>query len=278
MRILAFLLIAATSALAQNPLVRLINTTHPASRVFEVGDRFEILVTGTPNQPVSVRTTMENRTDWSPVIGSTDSTGRWSTAGQLEKRDFGGWREVWTVGGKLASPVVEFSVSAPCLPGGDAMAMSTGLHMQLTCETAEGRRTFSSPPETGSFRTPDGRVVPGRPNEETQDAYQTEILQDLMAGNQPPASPVSLQSSRGARGDETAELIANLIGVNALSSNEIRNVLAILHGAFEKPETIAPGAIYPVRTMKLLSHLTDLTDDSGLRREIAETLEYVQTR
>ncbi len=278
MRILAFLLIGATSAVAQNPLVRLINTTHPASRTFEVGDRFEILVTGAPGQPVSVRTTMENLTDWGPIIGSTDSAGRWSTAGQFDKKDFRGWREVWTVGGKLASPVVEFSVNAPCLPGGEGMTLSTGLHMALTCETAEGRQTFSSPPESGSFRTPDGRLIPKHPAEETQDAYQMGILQYLIGGSQPPASPVSLQSSRGARGDETAELIADLIGANALSNNEIRNVLAILHGAFEKPETIAPGANYPLRTVKLLHHLSDFTDGTGLQREIAETVAYVQTQ
>ena len=105
MRVLFALLVVVIPAAAQNPLVRLVNASHPASSVFQVGDRFEVLVTGAPNQPVSVRTTMNGRTDWSPVIGSTDSTGRWSTAGQFEKSDFGGWYEVWTVGGKLANGV-----------------------------------------------------------------------------------------------------------------------------------------------------------------------------
>ena len=36
------------------------------------------------------------------------------------------------------------------------------------------------------------------------------------------------------RGDETAELIANLIGVNALSEGEIRNVLSILRNCIRK--------------------------------------------
>jgi len=30
--------------------------------------------------------------------------------------------------------------------------------------------------------------------------------------------------------------------------------------------------------LKLLRHLADLTDDSSLQQQIAETLEYVQTR
>jgi len=104
------------------------------------------------------------------------------------------------------------------------------------------------------------------------------ILQELITGRRQLTDPVSLWSSRGARGDETAELITNLIGVNALSEGEIRNVLSIVRNAFAKPETLAPGTNYPARSLKLLRHLADLTDDASLQRQIAETLEYVQTR
>jgi hypothetical protein len=158
MRILLALLMVVIPAAAQHPLVRLVNASHPASSGFQVGDRFEVLVTGAPNQPVSVRTTM----DWGPIIGSTDSAGRWSTAEQFDKSDFGGWHEIWTVGSKLASPAVEFPVSAPCLPGGQGSAASSSRHMMLTCETAEGRQFFSTPSDSDSFRTSDGRFVPGR--------------------------------------------------------------------------------------------------------------------
>jgi hypothetical protein len=151
MRVLFALLVVVIPAAAQNPLVRLVNASHPASSVFQVGDRFEVLVTGAPNQPVSVRTTMNGRTGWGPIIGSTDSTGRWSTAGQFEKNDFGGWYEVWTVGGKLASPVVQFSVNAPCLPGGRGMAFTSGPNVMQTCETAEGSQSFSTSPGSNSF-------------------------------------------------------------------------------------------------------------------------------
>jgi hypothetical protein len=151
MRVLFALLMIVIPATAQNPVVRLVNTSHPAVGTFQVGDRFEILVTGAPNQPVSVRTTMNGRTDWGAVIGSTDSTGRWSIAGQFEKRDFGSWHEVWTVGGKLASPAVEFSVSAPCLPGGRTLAFESGPNMVLTCDTAEGSRAFRPHPQQTLF-------------------------------------------------------------------------------------------------------------------------------
>jgi hypothetical protein len=92
MRILFGLAMVVIPAAAQNPLVRLLNASHPANIVFQVGDRFEVLITGAPNQPISVRTTMDGRIDWGPVIGSTDSTGRWSTTGQFEKSDFGSGR------------------------------------------------------------------------------------------------------------------------------------------------------------------------------------------
>ena len=104
------------------------------------------------------------------------------------------------------------------------------------------------------------------------------ILQELITAQRQPTGPISLQSSRGGRGDETAGVIANLIGVNALSEGEIRNVLTITRRAFERPETIAPGARYPDQTLKLLQHLADFVDESGLQRQISETREYVQTR
>src|ERR1700723_2138391 len=131
MRNLFVLLMAVIPAAAQHPLVRIVNTSHPASTELQVGDKFEVLITGAPNQPVSVRRSVNGRTDWGPVIGTTDSTGRWSTAGQFEKKDFGDWHEVWTVGGKLASPAVEFSVTAPCLPGGQGFLAATGRIMML---------------------------------------------------------------------------------------------------------------------------------------------------
>src|ERR1700736_6603674 len=103
MRILLTLVLAIVPAVAQIPLVSLLNASRPGSD-FQIGDRFEIVITAAPNQRISVRTSRQGRTDWSPVVGSTDSTGRWSTGGQFEKRDLGDWGEMWTARGKLASP------------------------------------------------------------------------------------------------------------------------------------------------------------------------------
>lgn len=280
MRILLIATLASISAAAQSPLVRILNVSRPVSRDFQIGESFKILITGAPNQPVSVRTTMHGRTDWGPIIDSTDSTGRWSTAGQFQKSDFGSWSQVWTVGGKLASPTVQFSVNAPCLPGGQGSAFMSGPNLAMTCETSYGRQTFVTPSLSDPFRTPDGRLVAGRATERTPEQYHMEILQDLITGREEDMreTRMSLQSSRGGLGDETADLISTLIGVNALNEGETRNSLAIIRAAFEKPETIQPMAKNPSRTLLLLRHLAGFTNRDSLKREIAETIVYVQAR
>ena len=108
MRILLMLCAVVIPAIAQDPAVRLTNTTRSSAGDFQVGDHVEIMITGAPNQPISVRTTRQNRIDWGLIIGWTGVTGRWSTSGRFEKSDFGGWSEEWTVGGKWAIPPSSF--------------------------------------------------------------------------------------------------------------------------------------------------------------------------
>ena len=277
MRILLIFTLGLIPAAAQIPLVRLVNLSHPLSSEFQVGDRYEIQIFGAARKPISVRTSRQGRTDWGPVFASTDGTGRWSTTGQFEKSDFGGWSEIWTVGSKLATPAIQFYVKAPCLPAGRGMATMSGPNVILTCDTPGGSQSFGTPSLTDPFRTPDGRVIPGRSMEETPGQYDMQILEHLISGGNIETAPI-LQSSRGGLGDETADIIAKLIGANALSEDETRNVLAVVRAAFEKPKSIAPDARAPSRTLLFLGHLGDLTDNDSLKRQIAETMAYVQTR
>jgi hypothetical protein len=150
--------------------------------------------------------------------------------------------------------------------------------MMLTCETLEGRQTFSTLSDSESFRTQDGRLVLGHSTDKTQESYHTGILQDFICSRGPTNTRFALQSSRGGLGDETAGLITRLIGLNALTVDETENVLAILHAAFEKPEGIAPTARDPARTLQLLQHLLEFTDQNSLQLQIAETMAYVQSR
>jgi hypothetical protein len=107
MRALLISALIVSPAVAQSPAVRIVNLSRPASSDFQIGERFKITITGAPNEPISVRTGGYGygRTDWGPVIGSTDSYGQWSVEGQFQHRDFGGGRQIWTVGGKLAQPL-----------------------------------------------------------------------------------------------------------------------------------------------------------------------------
>ena len=162
MRVLLTLALAAVPVFGQTSTVLLKNVTRPDSKDFQIGDRFEIVIASAANQPVSVRTTRMSHTDWSPVIGWTDSSGRWSTTGQLEKSDFGDWFEAWTVGGKLANPSIHLAVSAPCVKGGRGFLAMSGPNMSLNCNTAWGPESFATPSDPDPFRTPDGRVIPGR--------------------------------------------------------------------------------------------------------------------
>jgi hypothetical protein len=277
MRTLVLFALSLTPAAAQSPLVRLVNLSHFFSGKFQIGDRFEIQITGAPHQPVSVRTVREGHIDWGPVLGSTDDTGRWSTAGQFEKADFGDWSEIWTVGGKLGSSAIRFDVDAPCLPGGVAFRSVFGLVMSLTCDTADGSQTFSTPSSDG-FRTPDGRSIVVNPTQQTPEEYHMETLSNWITSPESGDNRIALSSSKGGLGDETADLISKLIGVNALNEKETQNVLAAIRYAFEKPETISPDARQPPRTLLFLQHLREVTGQESLRRQIAETIAYLQSR
>ena len=152
------------------------------------------------------------------------------------------------------------------------MRSQSGLNISTTCETAEGPRTFSTPSAAEPFRTPDGRVIPGRlESDRTPEQYQADIMQSLIA---------RWESRRRVRqpGDESAALITKIIGPNALDANETRNVLSIVRAAFEKPERIPPESKDPSRTVALLERLADSTDRETLQQEIRETTAVLQAQ
>ena len=272
MRALIVLAVAVSPAFSQTPTVQINNTSRPDSDDFQIGDRFEIAITAAANQPVSVRTTRGSRTDWGTVIGWTDSSGRWSTTGQFEKSDFGYWTEIWTVGGQLADPSIRIDVQAPCVEGGQASVNFSGPNRLLSCETAEGPQTFVTSSNPDAFRTPDGRLIPGslRSNM-TAEQYQAEIMQYLITSR--------ANGTRSPRlGDEAGALIAKIIGVNALSEEETRNVLSLIHTAFEKPDRIPEESKDPSATLLLLRNLADSASQESLKQQISETVAYVLAR
>ncbi len=255
------ILMAATAPLAaQTPVANIINTDRPAAHDFQTGDHFRIVIAGAANQPVSVRTSRQNRTDWGPVAGSTDWSGRWSIEGQFAKTDFGAWEEVWTVGGKLANPVLDFSVGANCLEGGRSQLSASGPNVVVFCDTTAGPQAFATPSDTDPIPTPDGRIIPPRTHQGTAEQYHAEMTM------------YAIISDRGEilAGNDTAEaadLILKTIGVNALTGREIQNVLAMIRAG--RP------AKSPTRVLLLLQTVSDSTADPALKRKIAETVAFM---
>lgn len=270
MRILLIWAVTAIPLIAQTPAVQLSNTSRPGSTDFKVGDGFNIVITGTANRAVSVRTTRNGGTDWGPVIGWTDMSGRWSTTGLYEKGDFGDWAEAWTVGGKLATPIVHFSVGPPCLEGGLSGVTFMSSVRAESCETAQGRQTFVTPSDTEPFRTPDGRMVPGR-TRSTAEQYRMEILQSSIDGDLRPGW------YRGF-GDGAATLITKIIGVNAFTEDEMQHVLGIVRAAFERPDRIPETAKNQAATLLLLRNLANAAEQESLKQQIAEMVAYVQAK
>lgn len=262
MRLFLILLAGCGLAVAQSPVVVMRNLSRPAAD-FQVGDRFEITVAAGPHEPISVRTTRMSKTDWGPVVASTDASGTWSTKGLFEKADFGPWLEVWTVGGKVANPVVSLDVGAPCAKGGRAFVSASGPNRMETCDTAEGQQqAFVTPSDGDSYRTPDGRLlrVASR-SDMTAEAYRMEIMESIVTGSAPVVP--------GKRMAQAGELIGKLIGVNGLTEPETRKVLAIVR-AVGVPEADKTAML------ALLRQLAAGAEGQGLKDEVADTIEFVQ--
>jgi hypothetical protein len=115
-------------------------------------------------------------------------------------------------------------------------------------------------------------MVPGRMHSNmTAEQYHEEILQGFITSH-------ANDGAAGRFGDEAGALIMTLIGANALSEDETRNVLSIIHAAFEKPARIPLEAENPSGTLALLRNLAVSTGQESLKQQIAETMAYVQAK
>ena len=252
MRLLVVFFVGALAAAAQTPTAKIVNTSRSGSSDFKVGDRFEIVVTGRANQPVSVRTTRNYAsTDWGPVVGWTDTSGRWSTTGEFAKADFGAWEKALTVGDQLASPVVSFSVAAPFIPGGAGMIFTSGPNVVMSCETATGMQTYATPSlDIFGLQTPEQTIG--------------DLIEQSGGGGS------------GQHGDDAAIVIAKVVGANVLSDREIRNVLSIIGHAFQN-RGVVPPTVNPATIQLLQSLMTEAQTDS-VKQEISKTVVFVQSQ
>jgi hypothetical protein len=105
----------------------------------------------------------------------------------------------------------------------------------------------------------------------TADQYQADLMQYSIVSHPSDIRTRELGDGAGAR-------IAKIIGVNALTEEETRNVLSILHAAFEQPDRIPEEAKEPSATVLLLLNLANSAGGGSLKQQIAETLAFVQAQ
>ena len=92
------------------PTVSLVNISHPnITPNFEVGDTYEITITGAPNQPVSMVQNVDGVTSLQS-FGSTDAYGRRVVDYVEQTGNIGSYTQVWSVGNVQATPAVSFVV------------------------------------------------------------------------------------------------------------------------------------------------------------------------
>ena len=86
------------------------NVSRPG-QPFQVGDSWQLVITGTPNQPVSGSATQNGTSQGTSAFGSTDQSGQLVLSGVFAPGTVGTWRELWTVGTSPAA-VLSFTVAA----------------------------------------------------------------------------------------------------------------------------------------------------------------------
>jgi len=102
--------------------VRLINNTGGSNSQFNVGDSWQLMITGPPNAQVSAAATQNGTSLGTTSMGVTNANGQLLLTGTMSAAQAGTWTESWTVGGQAAGSI-SFSVAAPS--GGSGGGSST---------------------------------------------------------------------------------------------------------------------------------------------------------
>jgi hypothetical protein len=114
---------AATQPATQTPAASIQNLTAPG-QALEVGDSWQVTVTGAPNSPVAAAATQNGQSLGTTAYGNTNSAGVFTITGSATSAQVGNWVETWSVGGVNASPI-SFSVTAASGSSSAAGAAST---------------------------------------------------------------------------------------------------------------------------------------------------------
>lgn len=92
--------------------VRLVNTSGGSNSSFNVGDSWQIVVTGPPNSSVTASASQNGTSLGSSTMGTIGSNGQLTLTGTFAASQVGNWTETWQVAGQAAGSI-SFSVGAP---------------------------------------------------------------------------------------------------------------------------------------------------------------------
>ncbi len=99
-----FLVLAGCGGPSLPSTAQVKNLTRPGASDFVVGEKFEVVVTGTPDQVVMCAASQNSSPPAKGTFGRTDKNGRFSLTGAITQIHVGEWSEQWQVGGVKAAP------------------------------------------------------------------------------------------------------------------------------------------------------------------------------
>lgn len=116
----------ATQTQGQSVSVQIQNTTRPGSANFQVGDSWQITISGPANAPVASSATQNGNSLGTTPFGSTNANGQMVLTGVMGTAQIGSWVENWTVGGQSAGSLVFSVTTAGASTGGGTTQITTG--------------------------------------------------------------------------------------------------------------------------------------------------------
>lgn len=108
---------SSTSSGSAAPTVSLSNSSGGSNNSFQVGQSWQIIVTGTPNAQVQASASQNGTSLGTTTMGTIGSNGQLVLSGTFATSQVGNWTESWTVGGQSAGSIT-FSVAASSGSGG----------------------------------------------------------------------------------------------------------------------------------------------------------------
>jgi hypothetical protein len=133
------------------------NLSSGNSSKLTVGDRWQIQISNAArNAPVSV-TGGQNGANATTPMGTTDSSGNWTSNGQVTADMIGSWQEAWSVGGQPVG-TISFSV-VPAAGGASSSTPSTSTSGAGQTVTGSFMDLFSKSTTIGGASIPDWALI-----------------------------------------------------------------------------------------------------------------------